>query len=189
MDTKNNMKQAVYELFGVGEDLLGGAAETAPAFDALRISPAVVSPQKAPPSSETSYFAPGTVIQGTLHSTGGIEVAGDFRGDIISEGLVSLHSDTRATVSAGSLTLSNCTLTGDAEVKAGIFIAKDSAVYGNIAAKDLQCFGTIQGDLTVANNTVLGETARVKGSIETASLSVTKGAVLSGRIEVGGTEP
>ena len=33
-----------------------------------------------------TYLAPGTVMEGTLRSKGDVEIAGTFKGDIISEG-------------------------------------------------------------------------------------------------------
>lgn len=188
MDKKNNMKQAMFELFGAGGDAaIPNAAEVSAAFreaPSPAVTPESAAEIKASPTD--SYLGRGSVICGTLYSGGNVEVAGNFQGDIVSDGMVILHADVQANVSAGSLTLADCTLTGDAEVKTAAFIARDSAVLGNIKAKELQCHGAVNGDLRISDNAALGETARVNGSIETASLSVAKGAVLSGRIDVGG---
>jgi len=200
MDKKNNMKQAMYEMFGVGTDV---AAKEAPVNKAEPKSKNTPEPakkasepvKKAPeqptvpivvkkPIAEASYLAAGTVLEGTLRSEGDVEIAGEFKGDITTKGTATLHSVVQGNVTANSLTLSGCSLTGDVIVTEVVVISQDSKICGNVTAKEVRCAGQIVGDLKISENTTLECTAQINGNILTGSMSVAKGAVIRGGIEI-----
>lgn len=136
MDKKNNMKQAMYEMFGVGADNNAAPAQPAKEETTRKAEPqgakrladkaAVVAPVKKPAAA--SYLAAGTVLEGTLQSDGDIEIAGEFKGDITTTGTVTLHSAIQGNVTASSLKLSGCKLVGDVVVSGVVFISQDSAI-------------------------------------------------------------
>ena len=186
MDKKSNMKQAMYEMFGVGAD----QTEKEPAVKEEQ-KPASVSPvvAKTAPVTETksnavSYLAPGTVMEGSLRSHGDVEVAGQLKGDITTEGTVVLHSKIQGNINASNLKLCGCSLTGDVIVSGTVFVSQDSTICGNVTAKEIQCAGQITGDLKISENTALESTAQIDGSITTASISVVKGAAICGSMEI-----
>lgn len=192
MDKKSNMKQAMFEMFGVGSDNSAAPAQPAKEETARKAEPqgakrladkaAVVAPVKKPAAA--SYLAAGTVLEGTLQSDGDIEIAGEFKGDITTTGTVTLHSAIQGNVTASSLKLSGCKLTGDIIVNGIVFISQDSTVRGNVTAKELQCAGQVTGDLKISENTSLESTAQVNGNVVTGSISVIKGAVIRGGVEI-----
>lgn len=197
MDKKSNMKQAMFEMFGVGSDNSANAqpvkeeARPQPVKEEVRPqsakkaaekTPAVAVPVKKPAAA--SYLAAGTVLEGTLQSDGDIEIAGEFKGDITTTGTVTLHSAIQGNVTASSLKLSGCKLTGDIIVNGIVFISQDSTVRGNVTAKELQCAGQVTGDLKISENTSLESTAQVNGNVVTGSISVIKGAVIRGGVEI-----
>jgi len=196
MDKKNNMKQAMYEMFGVGADQ--AAKETESESDDIKVSRAAASvpPKKSavekeaavPPairsSAAVSYLAPGTVFEGTIRSTGDIEIAGDFKGDIKTEGTVVLHSNVQGNVTAKSLKLSGCSLVGDVIAKEALVISQGSSITGNVTAQEVQCAGQIVGDMKVSESTNLESSAQVSGKIVTGSIAVVKGAMICGGIEI-----
>lgn len=202
MDKKNNMKQAMYEMFGVGSDQtekptptrsVNARKEDGKATAQVvksevgstmeKIEKTVVKAETKPKAA-ASYLAPGTVFEGNIRSVGDVEIAGEFKGNITTEGTVIMHSSIQGNITASSLKLSNCSLIGDVVVNDAVAIGAQSKISGNVTAKDLICAGHITGDLTIAENMVLEKTAQINGNIVTGTLAVEKGAVIKGNIEI-----
>lgn len=53
-----------------------------------------------------------------------------------------------------------------------------------MTAKELQCAGQVTGDLKISENTSLESTAQVNGNVVTGSISVIKGVVIRGGVEI-----
>ena len=199
MDKKSNMKKAMYEMFGVGGDG-SEAASTAPAQvksasvevksvpGAEKFSVPGFSPVKTPEARPAaSFLAPGTVFEGSFRAKGDIEIAGELKGDVTSEGSVLLRSNLQSNITAGSVKLTGCTLIGDITANGPVTVSEDSKVTGNITAQSLLCAGEINGDIRISGNTQMDANARVSGSVVTGTISVAAGAVLNGSVEMKGT--
>ena len=195
MDNKmNNMKQAMYEMCGVGrapaEEQTGSApqSEPAPAPEKPAAQPKPAKPMSAfrapEPKLTSSYLAPGTVLCGTLHSVGDVEIAGDFQGDITTEGTVILHANIQGNLTVSCLNLSGCSLTGDVTATGMVSVSDDSEIRGNVTAGDLYCSGSITGDLAVTGSVSLSAGAHVQGDITAGSMSMERGAVVNGTIRI-----
>ena len=194
MDKKSNMKKAMYEMFGVGGDG-SEAASTAPA----QVKSASVEVKSAPGAEkksvdhapvktlEASFLAPSTVFEGSFRAKGDIEIAGELKGDVTSEGSVLLRSNLQSNITAGSVKLTGCTLIGDITANGPVTVSEDSKVTGNITAQSLLCAGEINGDIRISGNTQMDANARVSGSVVTGTISVAAGAVLNGSVEMKGT--
>ena len=65
-----------------------------------------------------------------------------------------------------------------------LVISRDSRICGNITAGEVRCAGTVSGDITATDAVVLESTARINGSIATATLAVDKGAVICGGLTI-----
>ena len=199
------MKQAMFEMFGVGEDqneeLYQDASEdvvleTAEATSEEKVAEEVpaeaeitfdemieeYAPTKKLP---VSYFAPGTVFEGTLRTEGDVEIAGEFNGDVTAEGNVILSSAVCGNISCTDLKLKNCTLVGNVDAKGSVDVSDDSKVRGNITAAAVHCAGQINGDLNVSEDVAMEKTALVNGTIKTKTLSMERGATIKGGIEMG----
>ena len=198
---KNNMKQAMYEMFGVGEEQKEDALyqevaedvdgpvneieEVAETESEKEISFEEMIEDYAPTKKiPVSYFAPGTVFEGTLKAVGDVEIAGEFNGDVTSEGNVILSSAVCGNINCSDLKLRSCVLVGNVEAKGVVDISDDSKVRGNIAASEVRCAGQINGDLNVNGGISLEKTASVCGTIKTVTISMEKGAVIKGGIEM-----
>ena len=197
----DNMKQAVFEVFGVGTAVPLSAEETpaealtttaapvpaaesapaAPAAPAVEAVPVMAAPYTLSP---VSFLAEGAQWEGTLRSEGDVEVSCPFHGELHAKGAVTLHAAMEGNVTAGNLTLAGCTLTGDVVCEGMLVISRDSRVCGNITTRELRCAGTVTGDITAEDTVVLESTARVSGSIATATLAVDKGAVICGGLTI-----
>ena len=147
----DNMKQAVFELFGVGSNT---EMEIIPAQVAVAVTEEVAAPAPQAPVAEAvpaapmdapapsipvrqvamSYIAAGTIFEGTMHCEGDVDIAGTFKGDLESKGNVSLYASMEGNITAASLTLTDCTLTGNATLRETLTIHENAGVCGNITA-------------------------------------------------------
>jgi cytoskeletal protein CcmA (bactofilin family) len=66
-----------------------------------------------------------------------------------------------------------------------LVLGKDAYVEGTIHVGELEVQGTLKGDITVTNRTLLHNTARVAGSLGTALLVMEEGALLQGELRMG----
>ena len=145
------------------------------------------APVKAPEARPAaSFLAPGTVFEGSFRAKGDIEIAGELKGDVTSEGSVLLRSNLQSNITAGSVKLTGCTLIGDITANGPVTVSEDSKVTGNITAQSLLCAGEINGDIRISGNTQMDANARVSGSVVTGTISVAAGAVLNGSVEMKG---
>ena len=132
-----------------------------------------------------TYFAEGTSMEGTLRSDSDVEICGDFKGEIASDGKVTIHANTTSSIAAAELVLLDCTLVGDAMVSGDVSVNEHSSVSGNIRATNIICSGVIKGNLNVQGNITLTENAQVLGDIKTGTLAMSRGAKVSGKIDMG----
>lgn len=66
-----------------------------------------------------------------------------------------------------------------------LVLGKDAYVEGTIAVGELEVHGTLQGEITVSQRSLLHETAKVSGSLSTALLAMEEGALLQGELRMG----
>lgn len=142
--------------------------------------------REKPRSTHSTYLAEGTSIEGTLHCDSDVEICGDFKGELIANGKVTLHSNTTSNIQALDLALINCNLTGDVVVTKCITIDEGSNITGNISAGDVVCSGVVHGNLDVTDNLTLSSKAKVFGDIKAGSLVVERGGRVTGKMEMSG---
>lgn len=201
MDKKSNMKiaikQALSELYT--SDMYADENEIASGYEKEEV---ITEQPSSPPLAreshygadsfdiaekspiEKSYIAPKTVVTGTVRCCGDIKIAGVLKGNIITDGSVTLCSGYEGNINASSLYLCGCKLVGDVEVTGIVTVSSESSVYGNITAENIVCAGQITGDLRISDSTSLEATSCVNGSIVTGSIAVVKGARIKGKIEI-----
>lgn len=175
MSAKDNFNEAMFDMFGVGkssDSATPSAAEKPVEAYTPRTSP------------NCTYLAPGTVMEGKLFTKNDVEIAGDFTGDITSEGKVSLRSNMQGNVNAANLQLFGCRLVGDIHVSGVAILDEQSSVAGNIHANELLCSGLVKGDLYVQGNVTLNEKASIEGNITTDTMTMMRGASISGNLKM-----
>ncbi|MBE7003164.1 MAG: hypothetical protein E7425_02615 [Ruminococcaceae bacterium] len=139
-----------------------------------------------PPRREnTTYFAAGTVIEGTLRSDSDVEIVGDFSGEIASNGKVIIHANTVSSIAARELELVGSTLTGDVNVSGGVVVDQASSIQGNIRAATLDSSGRIRGNLFVQDSVELRDHAVLTGDVKTPLLTMGTGVRYNGKIDMG----
>lgn len=201
MSKKDNFGQAMYDIFGVGKDgskeqendivmkdESSEEAEQQVTFPVEESQEKVVDMrvEKAVPitSYDSTYLASGTMMKGTLSTKGDVEIAGDFEGEIISKGKVTLHSSVNSKVTAAGLVLLGCNLVGNVEITGDIIMDAQSYIEGDVRADNMTCSGKVKGDLDIQDNLTLDEFAQIDGNIKVDTLSVDRGAKISGGIEM-----
>lgn len=132
-----------------------------------------------------TYFAPGTIFEGTITSPGDVLVDGEVKGEIVSEGKVSIHKMGDASIAARDLELLGAAIKGDITVRGEVTVDESSAVCGNIRSSSIICAGAVRGNLTASEYVSLREHSIVDGNITTRTMDVENGAKLRGQVLVG----
>ena len=175
MSAKDNFNEAMLDMFGVGK-----AADTP-----IPAKPAV-EPYISRTQQVCTYLAPGTVMEGKLFTKNDVEIAGDFTGDITSEGKVTLRSNMQGNINAVNLQLFGCRLVGDIHVSGVAVVDEQSSVAGNIHANELFCSGLVKGDLYIQGNVTLNEKSSVEGNVTTGTMTMVRGANICGNLKMNG---
>ena len=202
MSKMNNFKKAAYDMFGVGsngervsEEVKTLDEKADEILEAEQVSSEeLVSAGRSQQSVATgsapyvlvpaTYLAPGTVVEGTLRCKGDIEIAGTFMGDVIAEGDVTLRTNINGNVTAANLTLLGSSVTGDCNITSLIRVDADSSINGNIVAAELNCSGSIVGNINIRGNANFEATAIVDANIDAGSISMDRGAKISGQLNM-----
>lgn len=189
-DGKNNLNQAMYEMFGIGKEPdvkpEEPKPEAVPTEELERVSifddEPIAEPMK--PTAEKTYLAAGVTLVGTLKADGDVEVAGDVQGNIISSGNVILRSNITGNITAAGLAVAASTLEGDANVSGRVHLSEASTLNGNICADSVLCDGRMKGDIDAKSDVTLGRTAYVEGNIKAGTMAMERGAVVIGSIQM-----
>ena len=196
MTKKENFGQAMHEMFGVGkEPNAASSSSNTPAeivpMDQIKedgkgknFADFTVGTSISTKSYGATYLAEGTMMKGTLQTKGDVEIAGEFEGDIISKGKVVIHSNITSNITAVGLLLVDCNLRGNVKVSGDVTLNENSTIQGNIHAENMACSGRIVGDLDIQGNLSLDACAQIDGNIKVDTLSVSRGAKISGTIEM-----
>lgn len=135
-------------------------------------------------TTQKTYFAPGTVFEGTLTTPGDVEVAGEIKGEIVSDGKVSLRKVGDVTISSRDLELLEATFQGDVTVKGTVIVDEKSTLQGNVRSANVLCKGEIRGNLNVSESVSIREGAKVVGEINTKIMDVARGGVIIGQVRM-----
>ena len=93
---RDEMKRTMFELFGVGSEddkvLAAGGKKPVAKPEPVKTAPVQAPVQPVVKAKAASYLAAGTSLEGTLRSDGDVEIAGAFKGEVITSGTVPLRS-------------------------------------------------------------------------------------------------
>ena len=165
------------------------AANRAPAAQmegrpAVRVSPYSAPASSAGAPSTVTYLAPGVELEGKMKATGDVEIAGDFKGEIVTEGSVIIRNAIDATITAAGLQVLNSTLNGETHITGQVMLDENSTVNGDIYAGNMVCSAIVNGNLFIEGDLTLDTHARVKGNVTTTNLTMARGAKIVGHIEM-----
>lgn len=147
-----------------------------------------------PYSTELSYnrtapvqktiLAAGTTFVGNMTAQGDVDMDCDFQGDIRANGTVTIRTKLAGDLSAKVVELVACEVQGDVHADESVRIDGSSKVVGNITGKDLNCAGSVQGNIQVSGHVTVSGSAYIEGDLEAASISVENGAGVNGQMQV-----
>ncbi|WP_312614468.1 polymer-forming cytoskeletal protein [Oscillibacter sp.] len=190
-------------------DEMFAPAETAAPESGFAVPPApepLVPPEMSPPdpfaaavpyTTEPSYtravssvpaqktiLAAGTTFVGNMTAQGDVDMDCEFQGDIRANGTVTIRTKLAGDLSARVAELVSCEVQGDVHADESVRIDSNSKVIGNITGKDLNCSGSIQGNVQVSGHVQVSGSAYIEGDLEAASISIENGAGISGQMQV-----
>lgn len=140
--------------------------------------------EPADPRHQTTILAEGSVFEGTLRTKGSVDLACEFKGSIFAEGDVVMRTSMEGNVEGDCVELVSCTVKGDVAAKSKVTVHQGSSIGGNIKAKDVDCGGRVDGDITATGHVVLEGSARLTGDLSAAALTVEEGAAIEGSLKV-----
>ena len=142
------------------------------------------SPFPTSTEKRITYLSAGSSMEGTMKVDGDLEILGTFKGTLEVSGQAILHSDMEATVTANGLKMMGCKLVGDCHVSGSVLIDEKSSVEGNLFVENIDCSGSIKGDVHVGDQTMFRAGAKMEGNVETKGITVERGAILAGSIHM-----
>lgn len=156
--------------------------EELPQIEERHYESVVLAPPKA--TKKDSIISDNVVIKGSISTSSNIEIAGIIEGDVISEGDVSISGNVTGNITGLNIILRNCETKGNIVSSLSVSQHKNNTITGNISAVNLDMAGTIYGNIIAAEGVVLQCSASIVGDIEARSISVFKGAVVNGKIQI-----
>ena len=146
--------------------------------------------EKAPAftSDGNSVISADTRIIGKIISNGNLLVGGDVEGDIMANGDVRVKGKVRGSISANRVELSECSVLGNIHAEDSLVIDAGSEVIGDIESGDTSIDGKIKGNVLSTANLVCKKNSFILGNVASDSISIEKGSVVCGEIQIKCTE-
>ncbi|MBR0597286.1 polymer-forming cytoskeletal protein [Sinanaerobacter chloroacetimidivorans] len=136
------------------------------------------------PVSEVGVISSSTSILGTVSSKGHIRVEGSVTGDVFAYGDIKVTGKVNGDIDGGNIELEGCDIEGDIKARGDVNVGKGSVLNGDMNGQLITIDGTIKGNITAQKGAHMSGTSVVKGSITAATLSMSSGAELQGRVNV-----
>ncbi len=73
---------------------------------------------------------------------------------------------------------------GKIESKGDLVIGPDAVINADISSRNLQCFGIVNGDITVTTEAFLHSSSKVNGNVSAPIISIEKGCKFNGSISM-----
>lgn len=139
-------------------------------------------------SDGNSIISADTRIIGKIISNGNLLVGGDVEGDIMANGDVRVKGKVRGSISANRVELSECSVLGNIHAEDSLVIDAGSEVIGDIESGDTSIDGKIKGNVLSTANLVCKKNSFILGNVASDSISIEKGSVVCGEIQIKCTE-
>jgi cytoskeletal protein CcmA (bactofilin family) len=124
------------------------------------------------------------VIVGEITSSGDIDVYGDVKGAIRTDGNIKATGKIIGDMAGNSFTLNGCTVQGNITAQGSVTIGLNTVVIGDIIADSIKLNGKVKGNLTVAKMAELLENALLAGDVLSQTISMSQGAKLHGNVSI-----
>ena len=135
-------------------------------------------------SLEKNIITKGTRILGTISTDCDIEIAGTVEGDVEANGKVIVTGNINGKITCSLADVNMAVIKGDIESREDIVIRENSTVNGNLSAKDMDISGKVNGDINASTSINIHENAFIIGNIVTPLITIEKGAILQGNLDI-----
>lgn len=181
--------EEVVESEPVIEPIIEKTAKTEPVVQEMTEPEPVVEPEIVIPRIiETSVIHTGTHITGNIDSDDILIFHGNISGNINCTQKLTAYGNINGNITADMVEYHEVNQTGFITVKNDCIVSDHTVVQGNIACKNLNNSGTINGSIECLGTCQLNETAVVVGDIQTKQLSIKSGAIIKGKITMDSSE-
>ncbi len=146
----------------------------------------VTTSNLAPIQEETpaTVISRTMVIVGELTSRGDIDIYGDIKGSVKTDGNIKATGKIIGDMAGNSFTLNGCTIQGNITAQGSITIGLNTIVVGDIVADSIKLNGKVKGNLTISKMSEFLENALLAGDVHSQTISMSQGAKLHGNVSV-----
>ena len=131
-------------------------------------------------SDETAVITAGMTVNGSLETTGNLELQGTINGDIRVNGKVSVSGKIDGNTVANEVFSDGAQINGDVDAALSVKVGQDSVIIGNVTATSAVIAGAVKGNIDVKGPVILDSSAIVMGNIKSMSVQINNGAVVDG---------
>lgn len=177
-------KTAIGDLLDVEETDGVTMAKPVAAEEILPYDAVVEASTKNAVTPQTSVILANTFIRGEIVSEGNVTIAGGLEGNISAKGNVRVSGTITGNVDADRVDLSAGTVNGNVTAAQSVSLDSASSISGDVSANVLNSDGNIQGEVNVRGDAIFLSRSRVEGHISAGTISVEKGAKLKGTVHI-----
>lgn len=135
-------------------------------------------------SAENTVISEGTIIEGSIITKSNLIIQGDVNGDIESEKDIEIVGRIMGNVKGINSVFLKGSINGNVSGPNVFTMTKDSKVIGDINCQELECDGSISGNVSASTSVYLGSNSMIKGNVVAKSISVKEGAQIKGSLEI-----
>ena len=124
------------------------------------------------------------VIVGEITSRGDIDIYGDVKGSVKTDGNIKATGTILGDLSGNSFALNGCTVQGNITASGNVVIGQNTVVVGDITAENIKVNGKVKGNLVIGKMSEFMENALLAGDVCSQTISISQGAKLHGNVSV-----
>lgn len=132
----------------------------------------------------TTFIDHGTKIEGKITSSSNLNIAGDVVGDINCSNDVFVSGNVEGSIACDNFIADSSSIKGNVNTKKTLVLKNNSSIVGDISADSIEISGKVNGNIISATELSIYANSAVIGDINAKSLSVEKGSVIQGRVNV-----
>lgn len=137
---------------------------------------------------KTTFITEQTKIQGSIISESNVEIAGEIKGNVESKRTVIVMGKIHGNVDCKDAEFNGAHIEGDVTVVHLLEIGRDSVVVGDVTAENGRIAGKVKGTVAIKQELEIAKEALVLGDISANMVSVAKGAVIQGGMNIRSDE-
>ncbi|MBP1926986.1 cytoskeletal protein CcmA (bactofilin family) [Sedimentibacter acidaminivorans] len=135
-------------------------------------------------NSDSTIISEETIIEGSIKTKANLIIRGDINGDVESEKDIEIIGNVVGNVKGNSTIFLKGSINGNVSGHILLTLIKESKVTGDINGQELECDGSVTGNVNASNSVYLGPNSIVKGNIISKSITVKEGAQIKGSMEI-----